>query len=87
MPRPRDSDAWRLGEAKARFSEMVSRARQRPQRIRVPGKADVVVISAEQYAALAPRKSFVDHLLDGPAWPDDLVEAINAARADGRTDG
>jgi hypothetical protein len=37
-----------------------------------------VILSAEDYDRLvATRANIVDHLLEGPAWPDDLVEAIN----------
>lgn len=38
-----------------------------------------MVLSAESYDALvADRPTLVDHLLSGPAWSDDLVEAVNA---------
>ncbi len=46
---------WRLEEAKARFSEVVRRARERgPQRVTVRGQDAVVVLSAMDYARLAP---------------------------------
>lgn len=47
--------AWKLEEAKARFSELVRRARERgPQRVTVRGEDAVIVLSASDYARLAP---------------------------------
>lgn len=47
--------AWRLEEAKARFSEVVRRARtEGPQRVTVRGRDAVVVIAAEELARLLP---------------------------------
>lgn len=55
-PRPPGSARpWRLEEAKARFSEVVRRAREAgPQHVTVHGRDAVVVLSAEDYARLAP---------------------------------
>jgi prevent-host-death family protein len=71
---------WQLQDAKNRFSEVVQRARREgPQVVTLRGERAAVVLSAEDYDALtAARPSFVDHLLAGPAWPDDLVDAIDA---------
>ena len=70
---------WQLQEAKNRFSELVQRARQEgPQVVTLRGRRAAVVLSAEAYdALLRERPSLVDHLLTGPAWDDDLVEAVN----------
>ena len=47
--------AWKLEDAKARFSEVVRRARcDGPQRVTVRGKAAVVVVSAEEFQRLQP---------------------------------
>ncbi len=47
--------AWKLEDAKARFSEMVRLAREQgPQRVTVRGRDAVVVLSAAEYAHLAP---------------------------------
>jgi antitoxin Phd len=47
--------AWKLQDAKARFSQVVRQARQEgPQRVTVHGKDAVVILSAEEYARLAP---------------------------------
>ncbi len=71
---------WQLQDAKNRFSELVQRARKDgPQTVTLRGERAAVVLSAEAFDALtANRRSLVDHLLEGPAWPDDLVEAVNA---------
>ncbi len=47
--------AWRLEEAKARFSEVVRRARtEGPQHVTVRGQDAVVVIAVEELARLLP---------------------------------
>jgi prevent-host-death family protein len=54
-PRNPDSSTWRLDDAKARFSELVRRARQGvPQHVSVRGQDAVVVLSAADFARLAP---------------------------------
>ena len=75
---------WQLQQAKARFSELVRRARaEGPQHVTVSGEPAVVVLSEEEFARLtSQRRSLVDHILDGELWPDDLVEAINARPPD-----
>ena len=71
---------WQLQDAKNRFSELVQRARKDgPQIVTLRGERAAVVLSAEAFDALtANRPSLVDHLIEGPVWPDDLVEAVNA---------
>lgn len=70
---------WQLQDAKARFSEVVKRAKDgEPQHVSVRGEPAVVVISEADFCKLTrSRPSLVDHLLGGPPWPDDLVDAIN----------
>ena len=47
------ADNWQLQDAKARFSELVRRAREQgPQHVSVRGVPAVVVISEEQFAKL-----------------------------------
>ena len=47
--------AWKLEDAKARFSELVRRAQSEgPQRVTVRGRDAVVVISAEELERLLP---------------------------------
>jgi antitoxin Phd len=51
----RRSATWKLEDAKARFSEVVRLACERgPQRVTVRGRDAVVVVSANDYARLAP---------------------------------
>ena len=75
---------WQLQDAKARFSEVVKRAREQgPQHVSVRGEPAVVVVSEEEFAKLtSQRRSIVDHILEGVPWPDDLVDAINARTHD-----
>jgi antitoxin Phd len=48
---------WKLEDAKARFSEVVRRARSEgPQRVTVRGKDAVVIISADELDQLLPGK-------------------------------
>ena len=73
------SSIWQLQDAKARFSELVKRARERgPQHVSVRGEPAVVVVSEEEFARLtSSRPPIVDLILEGPPWPDDVVDIIN----------
>ncbi|CAH1696083.1 Antitoxin [Hyphomicrobiales bacterium] len=73
---------WPLQDAKNQFSRVVQKARNEgPQIVTLRGERAAVVLSVADYDALrAGRPSLVDDLLSGPAWDDDLAEAI-AARA------
>lgn len=75
---------WQLQDAKAQFSRVVKAAREKgPQHITVRGERAVVLISEEEFSRLtSSRRSIVDHILSGPAWPDDVVEAINKRSTD-----
>ena len=46
--------AWKLSDAKARFSELVREASHEPQRVTVEGKDTVMIISAEMFFRLLP---------------------------------
>ena len=51
----RSPPAWKLQDAKAHFSRVVRVAREQgPQCVTVHGKDAVVILSAEDYARLAP---------------------------------
>jgi len=55
MPRPSPLAGWTLQDAKARFSEVVRRARSEgPQRVTVRGQDAVVVIAADELDRLLP---------------------------------
>ncbi len=60
---------WSLAEAKAKFSEVVERARtQGPQHVTRNGKDAVVVVAADDWKrATGGGKSFVEALLDPAA--------------------
>lgn len=61
-------DAWGLAEAKAKFSELVERARSEgPQYVARNGKPAVVVVSAEEWARKsAPRMTLYEFLERSP---------------------
>jgi len=55
---PGDRSGWKLEDAKARFSEVVRRARDEgPQRVTVRGRDAVVVIAADEFERLQPRSA------------------------------
>jgi prevent-host-death family protein len=67
----RQSQAWQLQTAKARFSELFRRARtEGPQIVTRQGKEQVVVLPAEQFAQLTKRvrqpKSLVRFFAESP---------------------
>ena len=62
---------WKLEDAKSRFSELVRLAREGggPQKVTVRGQDAVVVLSATDYARLAPsasRPTLAALFADGP---------------------
>jgi prevent-host-death family protein len=61
---------WALQDAKARFSEVVRKAKtEGPQRITVHGREEVVVISVEEYRRVKGQQTgqaLVDLLQDSP---------------------
>jgi antitoxin Phd len=48
---------WKLEDAKSRFSELVKRAREEPQRVTVHGRDAVMVVDAELFAKMLPANS------------------------------
>ena len=66
MPERRQENIWKLEDAKARFSEVVRRARNEgPQHVTVRGKDSVGVISSEELERLsrpAPKTSLIDFM-------------------------
>jgi len=63
---------WQIQDAKARFSEVIERARtEGPQVITRHGTERAVVLSIEDYRALAAQKlDFKAYLLSGPKMGD-----------------
>lgn len=68
--------AWQIQQAKARLSELIERARSEgPQTITRHGKERAVVLSIEDYRALAAqRPDFKTYLLGGPKVDEFTVE-------------
>ncbi len=71
-------ESWPLQEAKNRLSEVVRRARSEgPQTVTVHGRRTAVILSAEDYDALAKparKRTLAQHLLSAPR--DDEFAAI-----------
>jgi prevent-host-death family protein len=78
------TDTWQLQHAKARFSELVQRARtEGAQIVTVRGNEAAVVLSIEEYRRLkTTRPSIKDVLLNGPRLDDDIVDFINECSID-----
>jgi prevent-host-death family protein len=61
---------WQLQDAKARFSEVVRRAKQEgPQHVTVRGREEVVVVGAEDFRKLAGERTgqaLVDAMQQSP---------------------
>src|SRR3954447_14388306 len=69
-PAARRKGKWSLQDAKARFSEVVRRAKtEGPQRITVHGREEVVVVSVKEYRRAKGQRTgqaLVDLLRDSP---------------------
>jgi prevent-host-death family protein len=66
--------AWKLQDAKARFSEVVRRAQSEgPQRVTVHGKDTVVILSAQDYAKVMPATGET-------RTGEELIKAMQQAR-------
>ena len=62
---PSAPKAWRLQDAKARFSEVFRLAREnRPQRVTKHGREAVVVLSAEEFMRLSRAETRKESLAD-----------------------
>ncbi len=72
----KQSVQWQVQTAKTRFSELIERARSEgPQTITWHGRERAVILSIEEYRALASqRPDFKAHLLGGPKVEDFSVE-------------
>jgi antitoxin Phd len=68
---PRQPNEWQLQDAKARFGEVLRRARSEgPQRVTGHGKEAVVVVPAEEFERLSGRtrrpKSLAEYFAKSP---------------------
>jgi antitoxin Phd len=65
---------WQLQEAKAKFSELVRKARlEGPQEVTLRGQEHVVVLSKKSYEALLhPKQSFIEFISSSPLKGVDL---------------
>ena len=72
-----DDDYWQAQEAKARFSEVMRRAREvGPQHITVHGREAAVVLSADEYRKLrgsGPTGADIVAAFQACPFPDDLI--------------
>ncbi|MBV5309586.1 type II toxin-antitoxin system Phd/YefM family antitoxin [Chromatium okenii] len=73
---PEARNHWQLQDAKARFSELVRRARDCPQHVTVNGLERAVVLSAEEYMRLRGQPTGHDlvELMAGTALTDLVLE-------------
>lgn len=69
---------WQLQDAKNQFSKVVQKARtEGPQVVTLRGAQTAVVLSIEDYNALrTDRPNFVDDLLGGPAWDEEMIAGV-----------
>jgi antitoxin Phd len=74
--------SWQVQEAKTKLSEVIDRAiSEGPQTITRHGKARAVVVSIDEYEALAKkRRNFVDFLMDGPRFDIDIERSKDLPR-------
>lgn len=78
------SSVWKLEDAKAKFSELVRRAKASgPQRVTVRGREEAVVLSASDYRKLVPphdRQPLVEFLESLPLAGLDLTREDDRGR-------
>ena len=75
----KSADIWKLQDAKARFSELVRKARNgAPQKVTVHGKEAVVVVDPERFdvRAKAPHTSRMSDLVEASKKFRGLAEGI-----------
>lgn len=75
---------WQMQDAKAKFAEVVRRARSEgPQVVTYRGADTAVMLSIEEYRRLKGGKpNFVEHILNGPKLDDEFVDLINERSRD-----
>jgi len=66
-------DSWTVTEAKAKFSEVIEKAKQGPQAVTKDGKPAVFIVSAEEWQKRTQRKgSLAEFLLNSPLAGSDI---------------
>jgi prevent-host-death family protein len=78
----RTTDTWSVAEAKAKFSEVIERAREEgPQRVTKNGRDAVIVVSVDEWDnARQPTGSVLDVLRKADLGDDELVIERNRER-------
>jgi antitoxin Phd len=80
------ADVWKLQDAKARFSELVRKARAgAPQKVTLHGKDAVLVVDAERYEIRLrerPKQSMTDFIAGSKKYAG-VLDGVNLARATG----
>jgi antitoxin Phd len=78
------SQKWQMQDAKARFAELVRKAgSEGPQVVTYRGVDTAVVLSIDEFRKLQPqKKSFLEHILNGPKLTDEIVDMINERSPD-----
>lgn len=67
--------SWQMQEAKARMSELLKMTQDQPQQITVHGKPVAVVMSVQQYEALAnTQMSLTAFMRQSPLYQQDDIE-------------
>lgn len=69
-PGPVQESHWRLQDAKARFSEVVRRARSAPQHVTVHGREEIVIVAADEYRRLKGDRTGAALIAALQACPD-----------------
>jgi antitoxin Phd len=84
------SNTWKLQDAKARFSELVRRARTgEPQHVTLHGKEAVVVVDPERYEVRPkpPQERTMAGFLEASKKYRGILEGIDLERRSGMTFG
>ncbi|MCL2294618.1 MAG: type II toxin-antitoxin system Phd/YefM family antitoxin [Spirochaetes bacterium] len=70
----RKNTAWQLQEAKAKLSEVINAAMNKPQIITIHGKETAMILSIEEYKKLAEPKQLLYELIQNSPLRDTELE-------------
>ncbi len=62
-------DAWTVAGAKAKFSELIEKAKEGPQKITKHGRTAVVIVATEEWERKTRRKANLAEFLASSALP------------------